>query len=114
MTRKVLTPSAAMEIKRLHALRDSRGQPVHSQMTIADMLGVSETTVFRVIHKRAAYSNLREVPTDADAAASEARFKEEHPELFGGVGKLQAEAEKLLKADRMLEEITVPKDPLTE
>lgn len=82
MTRKILTEAAAMEIKRLYELVDARGNRVHSQMEIASMLGVSETTVFRTIHRRGAYMKVRELPTDNEAQESERRFRAEHPELF--------------------------------
>ena len=82
MGKKVLTAAAAMEIKRLYALEDVRGNRLHSQMEIADMLGVSETTVFRVVHKRAAYSAVRELPTSDEAKESEVRFRAANPHLF--------------------------------
>ena len=80
MTRKVFTPAAAMEAKRLYSLMDDRGNHVHSQMEIAAMLGVSETTVFRAVHKRGAYLALPEVKTDADAEESLRVFKEKYLE----------------------------------
>lgn len=82
MGRKVLTPAAAMEIKRLRAMKDSRGLPVYSQMKIAAMLGVSETTVFRVLNYGGAYGTVPELKTDEEAKASEARFRAANPELF--------------------------------
>ena len=82
MAKKALTPAAAMEIKRLYALMDERGNRLYSQMRIGGMVGVSETTVFRVVHKEAAYAAVRELPTDDEAAASEARFRAANPQLF--------------------------------
>ena len=108
MGRKVLTPAAAMEIKRLYGLVDGRGRAMYSQMTIASMLGVSETTVFRVINHGGAYGAVPELPTDEEAKASEERFKAANPELCG-MDKLQMVA-KALDAPRkagveMLEEL---------
>ena len=114
MTKKVLTPAAAMEIKRLYALEDEKGNKQHSQMDIAAMLGVSETTVFRVVHKRAAYMAIRELPTDEEAKESERRFVAAHPELFGAADKMAAEIKVVKelpkKIDAMLDEIRSPLD----
>ena len=82
MGRKVLTDAAAAEILRLRAMKDSRGLPVYSQMKIASLLGVSETTVFRVLNRGGAYMATPELKTDEEAAASEARFRAMNPELF--------------------------------
>ena len=118
MTKKVLTGAAAMEIKRLYALVDERGGRLHSQMEIADMLGVSETTVFRAVHKRAAYGGVRDLPTDGEAGESERRFRAARPELFkeedSALAKLQravAEVRELPKrVDEMLDELRSPLD----
>ncbi len=82
MSRLVLTPAAAMEIKRLYGLKDERGRQKHSQMEIASMLGVSETTVFRAIKSRGAYQALPEVKTEEDAAESMKRFAAAHANLL--------------------------------
>ena len=120
MTDKVLTGAAAMEIKRLYALVDERGKRVHSQMEIAGMLGVSETTVFRAVHKRAAYAGMRELPTDGEAEESEKRFRLARPELFAedtALEKLQravAQVRELPKrVDAMVEELNL-RSPLDE
>ena len=117
MTDKVLTGAAAMEIKRLYALVDERGKRVHSQMEIADMLGVSETTVFRAVHKKAAYAGVRDLPTKEEAEESERRFRSARPELFPedtALAKLQravAEVRELPKrVDVMLDELRSPLD----
>jgi hypothetical protein len=73
---RVLTPAAATAILELHEEKDSWGRPLHSQGAIAEMLGVSETTVFRVIHRRGAYGNVKPPKTDEDAAASLERLQE--------------------------------------
>ena len=116
MGRKVLTGAAAMEIKRLYSLLSSTGKPLHSQMEIARIVGVSETTVFRVIHKGGAYAQVRELPTEDEAEASLKRFKEVNRHLFSEeemgetvLGKLQAAIretqEKSQAGDKMLEEL---------
>lgn len=121
MTRKVLTPAAAMEIKRLYDLQDSFGRRLHSQMEIATMLGVSETTVFRTIHRRGAYMGVRDLPTDDEAAASEARFRKMNPHLFEdtALAKMQAAVaevkEQPERVNAMLKDIaTSPRSPLDE
>lgn len=96
MTRKVLTPAAAMEIKRLYALEDEKGNKLHSQSSIAADLGVSETTVFRTIHKRGAYMALPELKTDEEAAASLERLQR----------LVAAEKAKPAAVNAMLEEAT--------
>lgn len=124
MSRKVLTNAAAMEIKRLYELEDQFGRKIHSQMEIASMLGVSETTVFRTIHKRGAYMALRDVPTETEAQESLKRFMTANPKYAQqdtALQKLQAavtEVKELPKrVDAMLSEIsteTIPRSPLDE
>lgn len=113
MSKIVLTPAAAMEIKRLYALEDSKGNKIYSQMAIAEMLGVSETTVFRAVHKRGAYMGVRELPSDAETAASQARFMAANPQLFEkdtALARMQAAAtesrELPKKVDSMLEALS--------
>ena len=76
MSKRALTPAAAMEIKRLRAERNDWGEAKWSAAEIAEKLGVSESTVWRVLKKRAAYSAMRELPSEEEAAASLARFKD--------------------------------------
>ena len=76
MSKRALTPAAAMEIKRLRTERNDWGEAKWSAAEIAEKLGVSESTVWRVLKKRAAYSAMRELPSEEEAAASLARFKE--------------------------------------
>lgn len=76
MGRRVLTLAAAVEIKRLYAEVDQYGRKRYSQMQIAEMLNVSETTVFRAIRSSAAYRFTPEPKTDEDAAASLKRLQE--------------------------------------
>ena len=82
---QLLTPAAVMEAKRLYEERDGRGRRLHSIMGLAAEFGVGETTMYRALKRRGAYVGVRELPTQEDAAASEARFRAQHPELFGGV-----------------------------
>ncbi len=95
MSRKILTPSAAMEIKRLYELADSRGRPLHSQMEIASILGVSETTVFRVVKRRGAYGELRELPSQGDVQESMAKFAAANPDLMPTQARMEAEIAKV-------------------
>lgn len=83
MSKRIMTPSAAMEAKRLYAILDERGRRQHSMMDIAAFLGVGETTVYRAIHAKGAYMGVRELPSNAEASASEAAFRAANPELFG-------------------------------
>ena len=72
MTKKILTQTLAQEIQRLYELQNS-GRKIYSQLQIANILGVSETTVFRAIHKRAAG---KEPPDDIRAQESLAKFQQ--------------------------------------
>ena len=53
MAKKTLTLEAAMEIKRLYELRDACGNRLYSQLQVGDIVGVSETTVFRTVRQKA-------------------------------------------------------------
>lgn len=98
MGRKVLTGAATMEIKRLYSLVDSYGKPLYSQMQIAKMLGVGETTVFRAVHKIGAYERVQDLPTDTQAKTSMddvlGRLMKTHPHLVpkeysNGLGEVE-------------------------
>jgi hypothetical protein len=73
--RKTLTPKAEAEAVRLYSLRDSRGKAVYTQLEIGVMLGVSETTIFRLLKKDAFRFKAPAVNRSA-AAESEARMRE--------------------------------------
>lgn len=111
MASKVLTSAATMEIKRLRTILDHRGNPKYSQMKIAGMLGVSETTVFRVLNHGGAYGAVPEVKTDAEAEASLAKFKAMNPHMFNesAINKLNAVAAEVQApakaANAMLDEL---------
>jgi len=109
MTRKTLTPSAAMEIKRLYSLTDENGKQLHTMMDIAEIMGVGETTVYRAIKSRGAYMAIPALKTDDDAAASEKRFREMNPQLFpegNMVDKMQQQVtERKETPAKMLDEI---------
>lgn len=53
---KALTPTAVVEIHRLREELDDWGEPKYSGAYIAEQLGVSEATIWRVLKKRAAYA----------------------------------------------------------
>jgi hypothetical protein len=63
MAKKVLTPEAAGHIRRMREQVDGWGDPLHSAQAIALELGVSESTVWRVIKQTAAYSGRAAVVT---------------------------------------------------
>lgn len=113
MTRRILTPAAAMRIKQLYAEVDDLGRGVYSQMEIAKMMGVSETTVYRAIKSFGAYMALPELATEEEAGASLERFKERFPGLSpdgAGHSKLAELAEDRGKGDKMVEELRGPLD----
>lgn len=122
MGSKVLTPAAAMEAKRLYEMKDSRGKRIYSQLQIAEMLGVSETTVFRVVHRSAAFAGLREMPTDQEAKASLEKFLQGNPDLApqGALEKMQAAVREVKelpgRVEGMLDELRrpMPVNPLEE
>ena len=102
MSKRIMTPSAAMEAKRLYAILDERGRRQHSMMDIAAFLGVGETTVYRAIHAKGAYMRVRELPSNAEASASEAAFRAAHPELFGEAPLAQPAATETKMVDKEL------------
>lgn len=109
-TRRALSASAALEIKRLANEVDERGRKRYSQMAIAKMLGVGETTVFRVLNGAGAYQALPDPKTEDEALESARRFREEHPELFTAEGKMVAavtkEKEQVATVDKALSDLT--------
>jgi len=113
MTRRILTPAAAMRIKQLYEEEDQWGRKVHTQMAIAKEMGVSETTVYRVIHSGGAYMAMPEPATEEEAEASAGRFAERFPDLVpegSGMAKLAEVAEERGRGDRMIEELRGPLD----
>ncbi len=111
MTRKVLTPSAAMEIKRLYGLMDEKGNRIHSMMELAAQFAVGETTVYRAIHSRSAYLALPEPKTEQEAHDSALRFAERMAAESAGVVQKQAPAAAMLKE---LGVITPPGPPMSD
>lgn len=76
-----LTPAAVMEIKRLYSLTDQWGRRLHTQMQIAKIMGVGESTVYRAIRGGGAYADIRELPTESEAQESMKRFIAANPDL---------------------------------
>ena len=109
-TRRALSPEAAMKIKQLYAKTDQWGKHVHSQMEIAKMMGVGETTIFRVLKSSGAYMALPELVVEGEAEASLADFKERFPELAPGHSKLVEELKEHGKGDQMVDEMRSPLD----
>ena len=62
MTKRVLTQMQCGDIRRLRAEVDDWGQPKWTGLQIAAKVGCSESTVWRVIGKQAAYADMRKVP----------------------------------------------------
>lgn len=67
---KALNPAQVAQIFRLREEKDDWGDPKWSGAYIAEQLGVSESTVWRVLTKRAAYT----VKKGGRIAAEEARW----------------------------------------
>lgn len=111
-SKRILSPAAALEIKRMAAELDERGRRRWTQMAIAKALGVGETTVFRVLQGSGAYQALPEIKTEAEAEESSARFRAEHPELFTAEGKMVAAVTKvkdqIATQDKALTELLDP------
>lgn len=61
MTRRVLTQFAAGEIRRLRAEMNDWGEPKWTGLEIATATNVSESTVWRVLGKQAAYAKMGKV-----------------------------------------------------
>ena len=108
--KRALSPEAAMKIKQLYGELDKWGRHVYSHMAIAKMMGIGETTVYRVIHSAGAYMNLPELATDEEAVASLETFKARFPELAPGHTKLAEELKEHGKGDRMVDELRSPLD----
>lgn len=58
MARKVLTQFAAGEVRRMRAEVDEWGDPLWTGLEISIKLGISESTVWRVLNKQAAYAKM--------------------------------------------------------
>lgn len=91
----VLTPAAAQAVVRMRAEVDEWGRHRNSQAMIASALGISESTVQRVLKRKGAYQRVAEMKTDAEAAASLQKFlrmqeEEKQREADGVVEELSA------------------------
>lgn len=76
MGKKILTPAAAMKILELRAEKDEWGEPKWTGDAIAQALGVSPGTVWRVIKKQAAYAQFQAFPRTAEMNAITTSAKE--------------------------------------
>jgi hypothetical protein len=76
---KVLNPAQVAQIFKLREELDDWGDPKYSGAYIAEQLGVSEATVWRVLKKRAAYT----VKKGGKQAAEDARWNALNTEAFG-------------------------------
>ena len=70
MSKRALTPSAAGKILELREELNEWGEHIYTGDEIAELLGVSPSTVWRVIHKQAAYARVKAAPTQAQMQAS--------------------------------------------
>ena len=113
MTRRSLTPQQAMRIKELYGEVDSLGRGRYSQMEIAKLMGVGETTVYRAIRSFGAYARLPEPAAEDEAADSLDAFKKRFPGLVpepSGIDRLAEEAAVRGQGDAMVAEIRGPLD----
>ncbi len=78
---KVLTPAAVVEIHRMREVLNEWGEPKFSGAHIAEQLGVSEATIWRVLKKRAAYAAGRK-----GSGQTEARFDAMTRDTLGAGG----------------------------
>ena len=60
MTKKTLTPEKVEWIKKLRSELDGWGEPKWTQDYIAEAVGVSSSTVWRVLNEKAAYALTKE------------------------------------------------------
>lgn len=61
MVKRVLTQMQAGEIRRLRLEKNDWGEPLYTGAEIAAAVGVSESTVWRVLNKQAAYAKMGKV-----------------------------------------------------
>lgn len=97
MAKKKMTLASAAEVVRLRGMKDDWGDALYSAEKIADMLGVSESTVWRVIKGVAAYRKLQNTLAPADALASQERVLEMLKMAPTGEGETSNSLEKLQK-----------------
>lgn len=74
----VVPPHTQAEVLRLYSLIDERHRRIWSQAAIGKALGISETTVFRIVKRLGAYQQKLKTEDEvkAEAAASAARLLE--------------------------------------
>ena len=117
MSRKALTPAAAGEIRRLYDEKDEWGEPRYSGAWIADQLGVSESTVWRVIRRQAAYAKVIAAPTQDQMTASMERTlallesQPPNPETDQSTARLRQE---LQERKRLIDDPQARRDKLLE
>lgn len=101
MAKKAVSPEMAARVFALREEVDGWGDHVHSCDSIAQMLGVSESTIWRVVAKKSAYAG-RNVVTEKKQL--DAQWKALEAEAFGDVkddaldAAAKASEEKLMKA----------------
>ena len=109
--KKALTPAAVEEIWRLREELDEWGEPRWSGEYIAAQIGVSESTIWRVLRKKAAYRK------EGVAAQTKARFAALETDTLGAAGQDRPDLEQRAaeSARQVLEGLReVPIDPLGE
>ena len=118
MSKKILTPAAAGEIRRLRDEVDEWGEPCWSGAQIADKLGVSESTVWRVIRKQAAYARVKAAPTPEQIQQSMERtlsmLATAAPEAAETNSSLQKLRDEIAERKRFLEDPEKRKEALLE
>ena len=107
--KKVLSPAAVSEIWRLREELDDWGGPKWSGEYIASQLGVSESTVWRVLRKRAAYR------TEGPAAQALARAQAMEADTLGVERMVRPDLDaRARESAKLMMKRLGPVDPLSE
>lgn len=106
---KVLTPSAAQEIRRLYAAVDGRGRRKHTIWELADMFGVGETTAYRAIRRIGPYANLPDMKSEEEIQEESAASVRRLEELLKGPA---TEAPRQSAIDAFMNRSSPPASPL--
>lgn len=115
MSRRILTQMQAGEIRRMRAELDDWGAPKWTGTEIAVHVGVSESTVWRVLNKQAAYAKMGKVEPGglsfeaASAALTLAPVTGMEAEIAASQARLQ---QLLAQPDAMAAVRTPPPSPL--
>jgi hypothetical protein len=118
MSKKMLTPGMVREIQRLRAELNEWGEAKFTGADIAQVLGISESTVWRVVRKKAAYARIDLALTPkhielSNATAALQAMEGGSPPMSPAAEESLRRVQALLKADvtakdSMLESLPLP------